>query len=457
MKFILYCLLVIYGIVIIDNLIATIYLSNWFKKEKEKKYKTDFKNQLIYLIIPMLNEQKVVRQTFKNFKNIVLKIPNVKVMFVTTSKEKKVEEIETTFDILNRLIVNEKNIYLCNYDKTNGVMAHQINYAISIIKQIEKNNKIDKITIGIYNADSNIDENTIKYVLEQNEIYGNNKVCFQQYSWFCLNGIKKQIGIIPSASLFQTRWSLLFEIWRLHKQLFIFKIYSKLSKKGIKGKINNFLYLIFEKMNYVVGHGFFMDINLIEEIGGFPEKTINEDAFLGYIIDNKNIKIQPIPYLEKADFAPNIPIYIKQQTTWVNGPIYAFQYYKMYKASNKLNIKENFRAGILAIKLFMHFIYWILSPYLLLVFMPILLYRYLNILGIIISIFYILMELPIIHYLIRKLVLRIKEKSIDKDIAKPSVWCIPFFIIHSFGAIRNIYMQILGKNNIENKYKTERE
>lgn len=39
--------------------------------------------------------------------------------------------------------------------------------------------------------------------------------------------------------------------------------------------------------------------------------------------------------MEQADFARSKKIYIKQQSTWVNGPLYAFKYFK----SNKKHLK----------------------------------------------------------------------------------------------------------------------
>ena len=73
------------------------------------------------------------------------------------------------------------------------------------------------------------------------------------------------------------------------------------------------------------------------------------------------------------------------------------------------------------------------------------------------AILIILLELPFTHYLVRKLIISNITEEEKCELAKPSVYCIIFFIVHSFGAIRNIYLQAIGKNKMENKYKTERE
>lgn len=456
MKFILYILMCIYIYTIFKNIIALIYIYKWINSAKKNRYIIKDKKVLVYLIIPMLNEQKIAKKTYLNFKQLTQKIKNVKVMFVTTSKEVKKDGNLTTYEILKELIKNDDKIFLCNYPQKTGVMAHQVNYAIKEIEKYRFNH--EKIIIGVYNADSKINVETIEYVLEKEENKNENEdVCYQQYSWYKLCNNSKHKGIIASASLWQTRWSLTFEIFRVKQQEWINTIYEKVNRFKTLRPFNKILYIVFEKMNYVIGHGFYMDIDLLHKIGGFPENTINEDAFLGYIINNKNIKIDAISYLEKADFAPSIPVYIKQQTTWVNGPIYAFEYLKLYKNNNKLKISEKIRAFILAIKLFLHFVYWLASPYILLFVLPILLYKFYYILGLIMAILIILLELPFTHYLVRRVIIsNITEKE-KCELAKPSVYCIIFFIVHSFGAIRNIYLQAIGKNKMENKYKTERE
>lgn len=458
MKIFLFILMYIYIYTILKNIIALIYTNKLLKNAKKSIiYNLDEKYEKnVYLIIPMLNEQKIANETYLNFKTIVDEMENVKVMFITTSKEKKEIGKETTFEILEKLVKNEKKMFVYNYDNENGVMAHQINYAIRIIlKQRAKN---EKILIGVYNADSQIHSDVIRYILNDDKKRNiNDRVCYQQYSWYRIKNDKNKKGIIQSAALWQTRWSLTFEIFRVKQQRIINSIYNYFNKIKFFIPFNKMFYVIFEKMNYVIGHGFFINIDLLKDLGGIPEDTINEDAFLGYLINNKNIKIEVIPYLEKADFAPNTSIYIKQQATWVNGPIYAFQYYKLYLKKEKLSIKEKIRAFILAIKLFFHFIYWLISPYILLFIMPILLFKYYSISGLLISFLIIFLHLPFTHYLVRKVVLNNIKKEEYCELSKSSVFCIIFFLVHTFGPIKNIYMQLLGKNNKENKYKTERE
>ena len=95
----LYGLLLIYVYTICKNIVSLIYANKLFKKSEKKEY-DDHYDQLVYLIIPMLNEQKIAKNTYYNFKKIVEEMDNVRVIFVTTSKEIKQQNKRTTYEIL---------------------------------------------------------------------------------------------------------------------------------------------------------------------------------------------------------------------------------------------------------------------------------------------------------------------------------------------------------------------
>ena len=59
MKLILYILMCIYVYTIFKNIISLIYINKWIKNANKNRYIVKDKNVLVYLIIPMLNEQKI--------------------------------------------------------------------------------------------------------------------------------------------------------------------------------------------------------------------------------------------------------------------------------------------------------------------------------------------------------------------------------------------------------------
>lgn len=93
-------------------------------------------------------------------------------------------------------------------------MAHQLNYAID---QLEKINSSLNFWIGIYNADSRISVSTIDYIINNINQKGCLHKCFQQYSWYITKSNKSH-DILNSAALWQTRWTLVFELARVRFQ-----------------------------------------------------------------------------------------------------------------------------------------------------------------------------------------------------------------------------------------------
>ena len=73
MKLILYILMCIYVYTIFKNIISLIYINKWIKNANKNRYIVKDKNVLVYLIIPMLNEQKIAKNTYINFKQLTQK------------------------------------------------------------------------------------------------------------------------------------------------------------------------------------------------------------------------------------------------------------------------------------------------------------------------------------------------------------------------------------------------
>lgn len=389
----------------------------------------------LYLIVPVLNEQRIIEETYMHFRDIVNQFEKVYVVYVTTEKEGPCSI--TTYEMIKRLMeadVCNKKIYLFHYPYKKGVMAHQLNYAID---QLEKINPSLNFWIGIYNADSRISVSTIDYIINNINQKDCLHKCFQQYSWYITKSNKSH-DILNSAALWQTRWTLVFELARVRFQAAL-----------DSAKLPDSIYSILEKMNYVIGHGLYIKVIDLKTLGGFPEDTINEDACLGYLLNCNNIKIIPIPFLEKAESPNRVSIYIKQQTTWFNGPWYAFQY---WKCKMKAQGKNNVRYLLLAFKLFLHALYWLLAPILLLFICPICITNLYQ-LGLWIGT--VLLYLPIMHFIVEKSIVYLEDIKAG-SVPHASLWCIPFFAIHCFGPIRNLYFQLRKQNSIDYKYKTER-
>jgi len=400
-----------------------------------------------YILIPVLNEQKIIKDSYSRFKKAV-KGTNFHVVFITTDKEEKIGADLTTREMLNLLIAEDNNITLINSPNKQGVMAHQLNYAIEeITKQADENNPY----FMIYNADSEIHKNTITYI--SGLLNRDPDMLVQQYSYYDheepTNFSKK---ILSHISLWQSRWSLQFELGRL---LFDQKFFSKINKWKC--------FYPFKPFHYVIGHGLGISYNSWLLCTGFPEDELNEDAFLGYILHLHKFNMVSVPVLEKADSPRALNIYLKQQAVWFNGPLYAYSYFKKRlrgrcgrhkNSSIAVNFKDRLFAFATASKLFLHAVYWILGPLIIFFIYPLVsllseeyLYAFLW-LGLTVFFCY------YINYFTRKTLL---ELGYTQKECGGVISALVAYFMHCLGPIMTIKKILARKNTMDNKYKTQKD
>lgn len=392
--FIWFCIILL----VFTNIKSIIRLKKSYTFLNEKHNLSINIDKKIIVIIPAMNEVNNVKKSINYFKSLN---DICDVIYVTTSKEKSM----ATYNELNNEIKIQKanNIKVINCPNTIGTMANQINYVIKKLK--------DDDIVAIYNIDSQPERKTFKYVLKNI----NDDVVLQQVSFFDdrLNGIMK------SAENWQNRWSVVYEM----------------------GKYLNDIKL---KFKYCIGHGLFLKKKIFDKIGYFSENEINEDNEFGYRLNINNISIKPIPFMEQADFARSKKIYIKQQSTWVNGPLYAFKYFK--------NNKKTFKNFILTVLNFKAFLSWWLFP--LICYSCIICSAIFDIRLFALTLFLVIFYITGINYFANKLL--IKSNYIKNKYHINIVSDLLFFPLHTFGSYITFYKLITGKNNIKNKYNTEK-
>ena len=96
-------------------------------------------------------------------------------------------------------------------------------------------------------------------------------------------------------------------------------------------------------MNYCIGHGLFFSKDVYDLIGGFEEKSLNEDAIFGLKACFKNIQIIPVPWLEQADSLDSVISLFRPKITWIYGPGQAFEYRRLIKDGEKIGKGEGVR------------------------------------------------------------------------------------------------------------------
>ncbi len=268
------------------------------------------------------------------------KYNKVKQLGVYEELVKEFDEYPTTIDLAKRIEFEinrnfKKDIIkVIHYPFENGVMVHQINFAVKKLLDI---GDIDEKYMVLYNADSNPHRDSLKKAV--NILYKNKNKEFviQQSSFFVKNfeSLGKEIKsyILKAGGIFQTQWTLSHEIPRIKKQM--------LSIDN-RNKINSKIGLFFRtKLSHCVGHGLIIKLSLLKNLGFFSTKTMNEDLPFGFNLCSKRISIISLPLIELADTPETIKGIINQKKIWFWSYLDYFKCRKMALADGDEKIVVN--------------------------------------------------------------------------------------------------------------------
>lgn len=367
--------IVVYYIIIVLEILTGVwcfyralkYIRNKNNNEKNKVATKENKANIL-IVIPCLREQDIIIQTLKHFLDLTYNLDNVKLLVVTTQKEEfekennlflkeqfikdvkdnielqklinkynkilstneireilkcknldniekiandKIQNSKTTKKVIEDFILErhlEEKVYHFHYPNNEGIMADQLNYVLNKFEFKDEENYY----FSVYNADSIPNIGTIEEVLKTIEQNDTPKV-IQQYSvpmsnWNELSNLMKGFAIYQSN--FELRYGLINSYFP-----------SKL------------LY------TYVVGHGMYIRVDILKQIGGFETKYWCEDIYMSYVLRNKNISIYPIKTLEIMQSPQYLSILTKQNAVWFKT---SFECLKIFKDVFKQNKKVNF-------------------------------------------------------------------------------------------------------------------
>lgn len=268
-----------------------------------------------------------------------------------------------TTDIGRRLADEYGQVSFVQCPETNGVMSHQLNYAVDwYVNQTTAN--AEEILFVVYNADSRPDPHTVSWVLNTKDLLAKGNyygpAIFQQFGHYVKNlGNFPEAhfprGILQANAAWQSRWTLGFEVYNTLNQ---FQGGKPLVSTGMN-KMKTI-----PRFNYCIGHGLFFDYGTYRMIGGFSENTMNEDAIFGLSAGYLGIPIIPIPYLEIADSPDTIRALVIQKSTWFWGPFQAFRYFRILLCTypSARRIRGFLRLLWLTCSLYVHAIQWAVGP-----------------------------------------------------------------------------------------------
>ncbi len=395
-------------------------------------------------------EKLFIDMRSKKFKTVLKNLKSAHLRLPTTYDlaEKEAKSINGQLGV--------KLIAVINYPYTDGVMSHQINYAVK--KLAEKTENTNAI-FAVYNADSRPHLNTLKYVSitlkEFENQTGVTPNIVQQSSLFTLNYNKYPNGltgyILRSAALFQTKWTLVRELSRFRSQ-----------SKHVIEQSSNFLSKIFHtKISHCVGHGLFVRLGLLAN-EYLPTETINEDLPFGFYQCCKGEPILPLPVLENSETTETMRGLINQKRFWFT-PYLQYMTCRNRVLSLK-NYRSRFEVELLTMQAEITGLIWLIQSFVL--FAPLIIAIYLNN-----SLIFLLWSLGLLSYwflpvaiiyAILKRLEKIAGKSTSetslKDYMLTSFSGLYVLLTHSYGpllCIRDFVMAKLFDKQII-KLKTER-
>lgn len=385
--------------------ISHIYLKKLRIDTNEEEHRSQ---QEICIIIPVLEEVTRLPNTIENFIKLGSSWDKLRIMIVTTEKEyyshnktnesyitqvKNLSSNEEIFNVIVEILpdlirkvdrkldikeykksvinlikkrpnsiqlatslsIENDNVITFHMPNSEGKMAHQVNFGVN--EYIKKYSSKD-VLFALYNADSNPDKRTLKWVVNRraeskkrgiNEIYQQYGVYLGNHLNLAKQGVIKS-AILTSAGMWQTRWSLGVEVFNTIRQF-----------KLIKG-FNNYATTKLPILNYCIGHGLFFDYKIFEKFNGFSEHTHNEDAIFGIQASLFKIPIIPVPYFEMSDSPETIKSLYIQKSTWFMGPLQSFKYYKQLVLMYNLKFKEKISLFWLVCCNYEYALRWVFIP-----------------------------------------------------------------------------------------------
>ena len=300
------------------------------------------------VLIPVLNEEVRIHSCIENCRALA-EVSPLTVIFATSCSERRVPGVDNTIDIIRRYQKQYSwiKMYQCPVP---GVMAHQLNHAIRAFQR--EDDKPNNVLYALYNVDSVISVSALSWVCARYASAQDRRVIYQQYGCYAKNwrNVAEQPwhlrGILRANMLWQTRWSVGFEI-----------------PHALMGRSRGKVWML----NYCIGHGLFFNDEVYRLVGGFEEETQNEDAMFGLQACLNNIAIIPVPELELADSPDMVASLLRQKTTWIYGPAQAWTYRRLIlKRRPNLRIADRIRLTVLSLQLFEHSLRWVIVPALML-------------------------------------------------------------------------------------------
>lgn len=298
-----YLTLVFTGLLNTFKVLMSVYCLRQIKSDLEQV--KDIKYPHIYLMMPVLRESSVIRRTLDKFSQLSYPAHKLDIVVITTEKE---AVHRSKGNILTKEVVGQviqelsmeggPSMRLIHFPHTRGIKSDQLNYALTCLK--DEISLHPSAYVGVYDADSSIEPNTLKFIALDTTKNGHADAYQQPTSYLANSASLNMLGM--SFALFQTVYALCHESYNyLHQSTLMYR------EVGFYRK----------RMRYLVGHGMFIRASMLFELGGFPSPI--EDTRLGQRLSYLDREIRVIPTFDLVETAQPLVARIRQSSVWVTG------------------------------------------------------------------------------------------------------------------------------------------
>ncbi|MGH4017956.1 MAG: hypothetical protein ACRDT0_01655 [Pseudonocardiaceae bacterium] len=258
----------------------------------------------VVCVVPMYLEQDIAAETVRFWHRLAQRVNVDQVLFVTTAKEHSTHGPGTREIVAAELAAlgDPHRLRLLHCDEVSRFRAAQLNLAVREARagSAAAGGEEVSIWIAVYNADSRPSDSTFSELGEEVSVAPHTRV-FQQLAAYV---VPERPGTGPVAvgnAILQTWWT------RSH--------YWARNTRGRRGRS----WWAATTPYSTFGHGEFVRLDFVADIGGFPDFAYADGLLLGWIC---RLRAEPIGLLASRDDA-EVPRtgrdLITQQTAWMRG------------------------------------------------------------------------------------------------------------------------------------------
>ncbi|MEV0322505.1 glycosyltransferase [Streptomyces sp. NPDC050658] len=265
-----------------------------------------------FLVVPALREQNVIEETLAYLRSLDYPDSRFEIIVAVDGKETGEHVTASVVEDYAKRHPDGAPVTVVTHRGPGQRRSLQLNAALEYIRrQIEEHGPRGRLLVGVYDADSRPEAETLAFIDDQAS-RNPQALAFQQTITY-LENHRALVGrkIVHANAVYQSVWNYAFEIPRL--------LASRI--RLMSGRPALF-------PPYCMGHGEFFDIRALDAVGGFPRVGPCDGIQIGFALSREGIAIHPVPFDDSCESPTSLRDIFRQHTYWYSGTVQYFRWYK---------------------------------------------------------------------------------------------------------------------------------